>query len=144
MLIKSAFISGMLALPSYVSGQLATGYSIGPLTTSDTKWAVKVCDVTNYGAVADLSTDLGPPLLAAFNACADGGIGNALSLMSLCSDKSKLIFLAGTTLWQHGLPWVVVRRGVSILKGTSTELGELWTAILHFNANFSGPPAGIW
>ena len=75
MLFKSIALFATLPLPSIVSAQLASGYSIGPLTTSDAKWAVKVCDVTKYGAVADLSTDLGPPLLAAFNACIDGGIG---------------------------------------------------------------------
>ena len=75
MLFQSIALLATLSLPSLVSAQLASGYSIGPLTTSDAKWAVKVCDVTKYGAVADLATDLGPPLLAAFNACAGGGIG---------------------------------------------------------------------
>ena len=75
MLFKTIAVLATLSLPSLVTAQLASGYSIGPLTTSDAKWAVKECDVTKYGAVADLETDLGPPLLAAFNACKDGGIG---------------------------------------------------------------------
>lgn len=76
MLFKSTAFLAALSLPSIAYAQLAgTGYSIGPLTTSDAKWAVKVCDVTKYGAVADKSTDLGPPLLAAFNDCKGGGIG---------------------------------------------------------------------
>lgn len=67
-----------LSFPSIVSAQLAgSSYPIGPLTTSDAKWAVKVCDVTDYGAVADGVTDIGPPLLAAFNACKTGGIGES-------------------------------------------------------------------
>jgi rhamnogalacturonan hydrolase len=75
MMFKPALLFVAACLTSIVSGQLATGYSIGPLTSSDTKWGVKVCDVTHYGAVADLSTDLGPPLAAAFAACKSGGIG---------------------------------------------------------------------
>lgn len=74
MLLKSiALVAFNLAAP--IAAQLATGYQLGPLTTSDAKWAVKVCDVTKYGAVADGVTDLGPPLLAAFNACKTGGVG---------------------------------------------------------------------
>lgn len=68
--LKAVLLSISLFLPSLVSTELASGYPIGPLTTSDAKWAKKVCDVTKYGAVADGVTDLGPPLLAAFNACA--------------------------------------------------------------------------
>jgi rhamnogalacturonan hydrolase len=80
MLFKSFFLVAALSLPSVVSAQLAgSSYSIGPLTTSDATGAVKVCDVTDYGAVADGSTDIGPPLLAAFNACKTGGIGESVS-----------------------------------------------------------------
>ena len=86
MLFKAIALLATLHLPSLVSAQLASGYSIGPLTTSDAKWAVKVCDVTKYGAVADLSTDLGPPLLAAFNACKSGGVGE-LDTSKLYSER---------------------------------------------------------
>lgn len=75
MLFKSVVALVALSFAPITSAQLATGYPIGPVTSSDTKWGVKVCDVTKYGAVADMSTDLGPPLLAAFNACKTGGIG---------------------------------------------------------------------
>lgn len=76
MLFKSLVVVFALSLPSLIAAQLAgSGYHIGPITTSDAKWAVKVCDVTKYGAVADGTTDIGPPLLAAFNACKTGGIG---------------------------------------------------------------------
>lgn len=78
--LKTILLSASLFLPSLVSAQLASGYPIGPLTTSATKWAKKVCDVTKYGAVADGKTDLGPALLAAFNACASGGVGMFVDL----------------------------------------------------------------
>lgn len=76
MFFKSIVGLAISGLPSLVKAQLAgSGYTIGPLTTSDAKWATKICNVLDYGAVADLSTDIGPPLLAAFNACIDGGVG---------------------------------------------------------------------
>lgn len=75
MLLKPVIALAALCFAPFTAAQLATGYQLGPVTTSDAKWAVKVCDVTKYGAVADMSTDLGPPLLAAFNACKNGGIG---------------------------------------------------------------------
>jgi rhamnogalacturonan hydrolase len=46
---------------------------VGPLTTHATKTAKKTCNVLNYGAVADKSTDIGPALLSAFTACKTGG-----------------------------------------------------------------------
>ncbi|KUJ11439.1 pectin lyase-like protein [Mollisia scopiformis] len=75
MLFNSIFaVACSLAVPA--AAQLATGYQLGPPTSSSAKWAVKVCDVTDYGAVADGVTDIGPPLLAAFTACKSGGIVN--------------------------------------------------------------------
>ncbi|OBT49765.1 hypothetical protein VE04_10014, partial [Pseudogymnoascus sp. 24MN13] len=46
----------------------------GPTTTTAQKAAKKICSVLDYGAKADQSTDLGPPLAAAFAACKSGGI----------------------------------------------------------------------
>ncbi|RMZ68188.1 rhamnogalacturonase a [Pyrenophora seminiperda CCB06] len=46
---------------------------VGPLTTHAAKSAVKTCNVLDYGAKADKSTDLGPALLSAFTACKTGG-----------------------------------------------------------------------
>lgn len=89
MLFKSTLAVVALYISRFASAQLATGYPLGPLTTSDDKWSVKVCDVTKYGAVADGSTDLGPPLLAAFDACKDGGIGE-LSYIPVLKRKSHV------------------------------------------------------
>jgi rhamnogalacturonan hydrolase len=74
-----------LAMSGIVSAQLAPApFTLGPLTTSDEKWAKKICDVTKFGAVADLSTDIGPALLAAFNDCIDGGVGMKLLIGTIC------------------------------------------------------------
>ncbi|KAF2125519.1 glycoside hydrolase family 28 protein [Dothidotthia symphoricarpi CBS 119687] len=47
--------------------------TVGPLTTHAVKTAKKTCNVLDYGAKADKSTDIGPPLLKAFTACKTGG-----------------------------------------------------------------------
>jgi rhamnogalacturonan hydrolase len=102
MLLRSIFLVVAVSLPSIVSAQLASGYSIGPLTTSDAKWAVKVCDVTKYGAVADGVTDIGPPLLAAFNACKTGGIGEPKAV-----DSSLWPNMLQSTFHLEPMPWLL-------------------------------------
>lgn len=63
----------VLLLFSLVKAQLSG--PVGPLTTISRKAAKKTCNVVNYGAVAGSSNDFGPALLAAWNACASGGLG---------------------------------------------------------------------
>ena len=71
----SLFVSAALwALPTLIQAQLSG--SVGPTTSTASKAAKKVCNVLSYGAKADKSTDLGPALLAAWNACKTGGIGD--------------------------------------------------------------------
>ena len=66
--------AALLALPALIQAQLSG--SVGPTTSTASKAAKKVCNVLSYGAKADKSTDLGPALLAAWNACKTGGIGD--------------------------------------------------------------------
>lgn len=70
-----SFVAAFLTcLPSLVSAQLAgSSYQLGPETSRAAKAATKTCNVLNYGAKADKSTDLGPPLTSAFAACKSGG-----------------------------------------------------------------------
>ncbi|KAF2091060.1 glycoside hydrolase family 28 protein [Saccharata proteae CBS 121410] len=65
------FAVAVSLLPALAYGQLSG--SVGPLTSASTKTSTKTCDVTDYGAVADKSTDLGPPLASAFADCKTGG-----------------------------------------------------------------------
>ncbi|EPQ52649.1 Rhamnogalacturonase A [Gloeophyllum trabeum ATCC 11539] len=72
-LYDSPLCLALLALlPGLVFGQLSG--SVGPLTSRSAKAGKKTCNVLDYDAKADNSTDLGPPLLAAFNACKAGGV----------------------------------------------------------------------
>ncbi|KAF1847979.1 glycoside hydrolase family 28 protein [Cucurbitaria berberidis CBS 394.84] len=65
----SFLVAAASVLP--VFGQLSG--KVGPLTTHAAKSAKKTCNVLSYGAKADKTTDIGPPLLAAFAACKTGG-----------------------------------------------------------------------
>ena len=67
------FTSFLLAAASVIPALGQLSGKVGPLTTHATKTAKKTCNVLNYGAKADKSTDLGPPLLSAFTACKTGG-----------------------------------------------------------------------
>jgi rhamnogalacturonan hydrolase len=61
-----------LFLSSLVQAQANVDTSnVGPLTALSSKSTV--CNVLDYGAVADNSTDLGPAITEAFSECASGG-----------------------------------------------------------------------
>lgn len=62
-----------LAASTLVPALAQLSGKVGPLTTHATKTAKKTCNVLNYGAKADKTTDIGPPLLSAFAACKTGG-----------------------------------------------------------------------
>jgi len=104
MFLLSLLVSAPL-LPS-VLAQLNA--STGPLTTPDTKRCVKVCDVTDYGAVADGTTDLGPPLYAAFNACATGGV---VDIPAGTYTMSTFVTLSGGEGWALNLEGTIERAG---------------------------------
>lgn len=64
-----------LPLLSLVSlGQAQLSGSVGPLTPFKDKASVKVCDITDYGAVADGKTDIGDALQEAWDECSTGGL----------------------------------------------------------------------
>lgn len=108
--LKSLFLG--LSCLSVVWGQLAdtSDYPIGPLTSSATKWATKVCQITDYGAVADGTTDAGPAILAAFNACASGGVVNIpLGTFAMAT----WVTLSGGTAWAINLEGIIVRTGTA-------------------------------
>lgn len=72
----TALLAGGLILFSSFIGSATAQLSgrVGPLTTRSAKAYVKTCNVLNYGAKADSSTDLGPPLYSAWLDCRKGGL----------------------------------------------------------------------
>ncbi|GLI73171.1 hypothetical protein PoHVEF18_001381 [Penicillium ochrochloron] len=101
-----------LGCASVAWAQLAdtTAYPMGPLTSSSTKWATKVCDITKYGAVADGATDSGPAILAAFNACASGGVVN---IPSGTFAMATWVTLSGGSAWAINLEGTIIRTGTA-------------------------------
>ncbi|KAJ5968674.1 hypothetical protein N7501_004922 [Penicillium viridicatum] len=70
MYFSSAIAIGLAPLlaNAYLSG------SVGPTTTVSTKSANKICNVLDYGAVADKSTDVGAAITSAWADCRNGGV----------------------------------------------------------------------
>lgn len=68
----SSLLTLAVALPALVVAELSG--TVGPTTSHATKAAKKVCDITDYGAVADGKTDISTALNSAFDACKTGGV----------------------------------------------------------------------
>lgn len=67
-------MSGLLATASFIlpaAAQLSG--TVGPTTTTASKAATKVCNIMDYGGVADATTDNSDAITAAWAACVDGG-----------------------------------------------------------------------
>ncbi|KAJ9223750.1 CAZyme family GH28 [Paecilomyces variotii] len=103
--LATLFISlGLLAVQS--SAQLSG--DVGPLTSVSTKKATKTCNVVDYGAVADQSTDLGAPLASAFADCKSGG------LVYVPSGKYAMdtwVTLSGGSAWALQIDGQIYRTG---------------------------------
>jgi rhamnogalacturonan hydrolase len=71
----SAFVAPVLVLSSLASaagtGALVDLSSVGPSTPLSAKSTI--CNVLNYGGVADNKTDIGPAIKLAFSSCAIKG-----------------------------------------------------------------------
>lgn len=108
--LRAGLLLLLAAAPAVRAGLAPSPYTTGPLTTSDAKWATKVCDVTKYGAVADGTTDLGPALLAAFNACKTGGVVNI---------PSGTYAMATWQTLSRGSAWAINLEGTIVRTGTA-------------------------
>jgi rhamnogalacturonan hydrolase len=82
--------------------------TVGPLTSVSTKKSTKLCNVLDYGAVADQSTDLGPPLADAFDDCSSGGLVYVPSGDYLLS---SWVTLSGGEAWALQIDGIIYRGG---------------------------------
>ena len=83
---------------------------VGPLTSISSKRAIKTCDVTDYGAKADGSTDISTALNSAFKACSTGGVvvvpaGNYA--------LANWVTMSGGNKWALQLDGVITRTGTA-------------------------------
>ncbi|KAK5120796.1 hypothetical protein LTR85_005862 [Meristemomyces frigidus] len=107
MMLTSIVLAAVASLLPACLAQLASTleYPVGPLTHSSAKRAVKLCDVTKYG---NHTTDLGPSLLAAFNACKAGGVVN---IPRGIHQMSTFVTLSGGNAWAINLEGTIERAG---------------------------------
>lgn len=69
--ILSALVVPTILFSSFAQATQVDKRSVGALTPLSAK--TTVCNVLDYGAVADNSTDIGPAILSAFTNCAKAG-----------------------------------------------------------------------
>jgi rhamnogalacturonan hydrolase len=146
MFIRSLFAIGLAPLlaNAYLSG------SVGPTTSAATKSANKVCNVLDYGAVADKSTDIGSALNSAWVACRDGGVvyippGDYAfsSWVTLSSGKNTAIQLDGI-LYRTGTDggnMIMVKHTTNFEMFSSTSKGAIQGLgyEFHKSGSTSGP-----
>lgn len=106
MRISHILFGAVALLPTLVVGQLSG--KVGPLTSSATKTSKKKCSVLDYGAKADKTTDLGPPLTSAFAACKSGG---TVVVPSGDYAMKTWVTLKGGSAWALQLDGVIYRTG---------------------------------
>lgn len=98
-----------VALPALAAAQSANLQGkVGPLTSVATKKATKTCDVTDYGAVAGSTTDVGAAISSAFAACQSGGV---VIVPAGNYDMSTQITLSGGNAWALQLDGIISRTG---------------------------------
>ncbi|SJL02007.1 related to Probable rhamnogalacturonase B [Armillaria ostoyae] len=107
-MIQFSALAFLFLLPALTAAQLSG--SVGPLTSYSAKAAVKTCDVTDYGAVADLSTDLGTALASAFAACKSGGL---VVIPEGDYAMSTWVTLNGGSAWALQLDGTIYRTGTA-------------------------------
>jgi rhamnogalacturonan hydrolase len=104
----STFLSLFGLLVSTVTGQLSG--KVGPSTSLSSKVSKKVCNVLNYGAKADKSTDVGGPIASAFAACKSGGV---VVVPSGNYAMSSWVELSGGSGWALQIDGTIYRTGTA-------------------------------
>src|SRR5438045_2247462 len=108
MRVSHVLLTAVAILPELVAGQLSG--KVGPLTSSATKTSKKKCSVLDYGAKADKTTDIGPPLASAHAACKSGG-----TVVIPAGDyvMNTWVSLTGGSGWALQLDGVIYRTGTA-------------------------------
>ncbi|KAF1996452.1 glycoside hydrolase family 28 protein [Amniculicola lignicola CBS 123094] len=84
--------------------------TVGPKTSVASKTAKKKCSVLDYGAKADKTTDLGPPLASAFAACKTGG---TIVIPSGDYALKTWVTLNGGSAWALQIDGIIYRTGTA-------------------------------
>ncbi|EMC94119.1 glycoside hydrolase family 28 protein [Baudoinia panamericana UAMH 10762] len=110
MLLASLWLA-LWALPALVASQSADIItSVGPKTSIAAKRAIRTCNITSYGAVADGKTDISTALKAAFNACKSGGV---VVIPNGNYALANWVTLSGGNAWALQLDGIIYRNGTA-------------------------------
>lgn len=104
--LTTTFVSALAVVPALVAGQLSG--TVGPLTSASDKTATKTCDVTDYGAVADKTTDIGPAIASAHADCKTGGV---IVVPEGDYAIETWVTLSGGSAWALQLDGIIYRTG---------------------------------
>ncbi|OJK01525.1 hypothetical protein ASPACDRAFT_25844 [Aspergillus aculeatus ATCC 16872] len=149
MLVDKLSLFAAVGLAPLLAAAQLSG-SVGPLTSASTKAATKTCNVLDYGAKADKSTDLGTPLASAFADCKTGGL---VYIPEGDYAMSTWVKLAGGSAWALQLDGTIYRdstEGGNMIMIEHTSDFELFSSNskgaiqglgyeLHKDDNYSGP-----
>ncbi|PYH77362.1 RGase B [Aspergillus uvarum CBS 121591] len=149
MLVDQLSLFAAVGLAPLLAAAQLSG-SVGPLTSASTKAATKTCNVLDYGAKADKSTDLGTPLASAFADCKTGGL---VYIPEGDYAMSTWVKLAGGSAWALQLDGTIYRdstEGGNMIMIEHTSDFELFSSNskgaiqglgyeLHKDNNYSGP-----
>lgn len=124
--------------------------AVGPLTSISAKKAVKICDITNYGAVADGTSDVSSAINDAFSDCSSGGV---IVIPSGTYALENWVTLSGGNAWGLQLDGVINRTGteggnmIMIEHGTDFEMFSSTSEgaiqgngyVFHLQGSLDGP-----
>ncbi|KAE8309466.1 RGase E [Aspergillus transmontanensis] len=108
-------LSSCLLLIATVQGQLSG--SVGPSTSISDKKAVKTCNVLDYGATNDNTTDVGQPIMDAFEDCGSGGV--------IYIPEGDYLIQEWVSL-ENGTAFAIQLDGVIYRNGTTTSQGYMF------------------
>ena len=110
-MLSSSFLCAICVLAALAAGQSADiRGSVGPKTSVSSKQAVKTCDITSYGAIADGQTDISTALADAFEACKAGGV---VVIPSGDFALANWVTLRGGKAWALQLDGIIYRTGTA-------------------------------
>ena len=126
--------------------------AVGPLTSISEKKAIKTCDITDYGAKADGTSDISSALNDAFSDCSSGGVVVIPSASSTYA-LENWVTLSGGNGWGLQLDGTITRTGtdggnmIFIEHGSDFEMFSSTGAgaiqgngyEFHLNGSLSGP-----
>ena len=150
-MVYSAFFAVFFAALAAAQSANLQG-AVGPLTSISEKKAIKTCDITDYGAKADGTSDISSALNDAFSDCSSGGV---VVIPSASSEYAlaNWVTLSGGNGWGLQLDGTITRTGtdggnmIFIEHGSDFEMFSSTGAgaiqgngyEFHLNGSLSGP-----